>query len=460
MNCPVCNGPLSKKNRCDRCGEDFSIFVKIYKASNSYYNEGLSKAKVRDLTGAIYSLRESLKLYKKNTKARNLLGLVYYEMGESVLALSEWVLSKHFQPDNNDADEYMKAVQSNPTKLETINQAIKKYNSALISANQGNEDLAIIQLKKVTNLNPHFIRAHHLLALLYMKNNENEKARKCLLKVSKIDVTNTKTLRYLKELGEGAFVSRESTNQTSKEEAKEKVLNQTNSYMPISSYKEDKPNIMAFVNLIVGVVIGLAVGFFLLTPTIKNNATQDLKEKQNSYIEQIGEKEDEITTLKSDNDNLQSTIDDLNKQVTELEEAKVDESLYENLFNAAKLYAEGDKTNAAKELVKVDEDKLAISASKDLYKLIKDDTFASMSRDLYNTGHSQYNTYKYEEAIKTLKEAVKYDKTNVDAIYFLARAYHQTEDYDNAKKYYNQIIDDFADSYRAGEAKSKLSTIE
>ena len=50
-----------------------------------------------------------------------------------------------------------------------MNQAIKKYNIALDCAKQGNHDLAIIQLKKVVSLNPHFIRALQLLALIYMK---------------------------------------------------------------------------------------------------------------------------------------------------------------------------------------------------------------------------------------------------------------------------------------------------
>lgn len=460
MNCPKCNGPLSKKNWCDRCQEDVTIYVKIYKASNAHYNEGLKKAKVRDLTGAIYSLRKSLQLNKKNTTARNLLGLVYYEMGETVAALSEWVLSKHFQPENNDADEYMHAVQSNPSKLDVINQAIKKYNTALISAKQGNDDLAIIQLKKVTNLNPRFIRAHQLLAIIYIKNNENEKARKCLARISKIDVNNTTTLRYLKELGEGISTNKEPSNQLSKEEAKEKVLNQTNSYMPISTYKEDKPNIMAFVNLIIGVIIGLAFGYILLAPTIKSNVKADMKEKQNSYIERLQTKEDENSVLQNNNKDLQSKIDDFKKQVKEYEDAKIDESMYDDLFVAAKLYAEGSKTEAAKKLLKVDEDKFELTGAKSLYKLIKDDTFADMARTLYSTGHSQYSTYKYDEAIKSLTTAIKYDPNNVDAIYFLARSYDQKKDYEKAKKYYKKIIEDFADSKRVSDAKIKLSAID
>ena len=146
MICPECGSIVaSKRNRCERCGTDLTTFKKVTMLSNMYYNEGLEKAKVRDLSGAILILKKSLELNKRNTNARNLLGLVYYEVGETVSALSEWVISKHFQAENNDADEYMESLQSNPTKLETLNQTIKKYNSALQSAKQGSDDLAIIQ---------------------------------------------------------------------------------------------------------------------------------------------------------------------------------------------------------------------------------------------------------------------------------------------------------------------------
>lgn len=59
------------------------------------------------------------------------------------------------------------------------------------SAKHGDEDMAVIQLKKVVNLNPNFIRAHQLLALLYMmtgKKDNRVKALKLLRHISKIDV--------------------------------------------------------------------------------------------------------------------------------------------------------------------------------------------------------------------------------------------------------------------------------
>ena len=108
MNCPECGVYLSFHNRrCDKCNADLTSYRRLWSISNQYYNDGLNKAKVRDLSGAIQALKISLQMDKTNTNARNLLGLVYYEMGETVNALSEWVLSKNYQEHDNMADYYM-----------------------------------------------------------------------------------------------------------------------------------------------------------------------------------------------------------------------------------------------------------------------------------------------------------------------------------------------------------------
>ena len=54
---------------------------KIMYQSNSWYNDGLRKAQVRDMSGAIVSLQQSLQYNRENIAARNLLGLVYYGIG-------------------------------------------------------------------------------------------------------------------------------------------------------------------------------------------------------------------------------------------------------------------------------------------------------------------------------------------------------------------------------------------
>lgn len=54
--------------------------------------------------------------------------------------------------------------------------------------------------EKVLSLNPKFIRAHQLLALLYMDSEQWDRAERELHKCMDIDRNNTLTLRYLKEV--------------------------------------------------------------------------------------------------------------------------------------------------------------------------------------------------------------------------------------------------------------------
>ncbi|MDE6232590.1 MAG: hypothetical protein K2M60_04485, partial [Lachnospiraceae bacterium] len=200
MKCYRCGCVLSGNDFCNSCGATVVVYKKVLRISNTYYNMGLTKVQVRDLSGAADLLRRSIKFNKSNVDARNLLGLVYFEMGEAVQAFSEWVISKNIKPEDNIAGRYIKSLQSNPTKLDTINQTIKKFNIALGYAREGNDDLAIIQLKKVLNMNPNLIKGHQLLALLYMKRGDYDRAKKPIMKSLKIDNNNALSRRYLNEI--------------------------------------------------------------------------------------------------------------------------------------------------------------------------------------------------------------------------------------------------------------------
>ena len=53
------------------------IEAKNRQIANSYYNLGLEKARIRDLSGASQCLKKSLHFCKYQIDARNLLGLIY-----------------------------------------------------------------------------------------------------------------------------------------------------------------------------------------------------------------------------------------------------------------------------------------------------------------------------------------------------------------------------------------------
>ena len=200
MNCMNCGAFLTDRDLdyCPHCGCNVLIQKKADYLSRQYYNLGLEKASVRDLSGAISCLKQSLIYSKYNIQARNLLGLVYFETGEVVAALSEWVISKNLQPSRNLASEYINKLQANSNKLEVINETIRKYNEALNLCREGHEDMAAIRLKKILSQNPKLIKGYHLLALIRIKEGEYNKARRTLKKAARIDQTNTTTLRFLR----------------------------------------------------------------------------------------------------------------------------------------------------------------------------------------------------------------------------------------------------------------------
>ena len=94
MNCINCGAFLTDTDLdyCPHCGANVLIQKKVDYLSKLYYNQGLEKASIRDLSGAISCLKQSLAYDKRNIRARNLLGLVYFETGEVVAALSECCL--------------------------------------------------------------------------------------------------------------------------------------------------------------------------------------------------------------------------------------------------------------------------------------------------------------------------------------------------------------------------------
>ena len=120
MRCFKCGCVLTDAPYCANCGEDVTIYQRIIYLSNIHYNEGLKRAEIRDLSGAVTSLSKSLKYNKRNLEARNLLGLVYYEMGYLAEALTEWIISVNISPAENLASVYMKEVENDREQLDSM----------------------------------------------------------------------------------------------------------------------------------------------------------------------------------------------------------------------------------------------------------------------------------------------------------------------------------------------------
>lgn len=472
MICYNCGCQLSEKDFCTSCGADVAIYKRILQMSNRFYNEGLEKANVRDLSGAINCLRQSLKFNKNNIEARNLLGLVYFETGEVVAALSEWVISKNLRPDKNIADDYINMVQTNATKLDNIKQACKKYNQALVYCRQDSKDLAVIQLKKVLALNPKFIRAHHLLALLYMNMEEWEKARRELVKCQVIDTNNTTTLRYLKEVDKMQTPDDGAKNKKKKNIAKESVEYRSGNETIIQpmNVKEQKSS-SAMVNLLVGLAIGVAAACFLILPARIQSAKTAMTEQLRVVSEQSDSKTATINDLESRLNALQAERDSLNEEVQAYLGGDGSMETMDQLLLASELYMQGPgedgetaQMQAIAEHLKNITDQTDVTSTsaafQSVYQLIYDGVCPKLAQVYYTEGYDAYRNGQYADAIEQLNQAWEYDQTNVDALYYLAGSYRKNGDTDQAKELYSQLVELFPDSERTSKANQALQELD
>lgn len=331
MNCMNCGAFLVDKDLdyCPKCGCNVLIQKKVDYLSRQYYNRGLEKASVRDLSGAIDCLKQSLIYNKHNIQARNLLGLVYFETGEVVAALSEWVISKNLQPSRNLASEYINKLQANSNKLEAINETIRKYNDALNLCREGHEDMAAIRLKKILMQNPKLIKGYHLLALVQMKEGEYNKARRTLRKAARIDKTNTTTLRFLREIDEQTGVSTRLERQN-KRNRKAVDNSENDMVIQVPQYKE-KGRIPLFFTLAAGFCAGLLAFYLLAVPAIRQGIYREANQQIVKYSDAVSSQGAELTKVQSQAQESGDTVEAASKQI---EEEKKKSSSYEALIEA------------------------------------------------------------------------------------------------------------------------------
>lgn len=465
MVCYSCGCRLSEHDFCTGCGADVSLYKRVIFASNYFYNQGLEKATVRDLTGAIACLRQSVKLNKNNIDARNLLGLVYFEMGEVVAALSEWVISKNLRAQKNIADDYIEMIQSNQARLDSINQTIKKYNQALAYCYHDSLDLAVIQLKKVLSYNPNYIRAHQLLALLYIKGEEWEKAKKELAKCSKIDTNNTTTLRYLKEVEHMLTPEEPAKNTGVRKNKKEETVRYRSGtetiIQPVNV--REKSGVSSLINLGIGVIIGLAIAVFLILPARVQNAKADIDNELRTVSEQsdaktatIDEQTQKIKNLEAANASLQAELENYVGTDGALQAT-------DNLLLAVNAYLEEEteieKVGTYLDVITDEEITGSTSAFRSLYGTLLSVVGPQLSQTYYTEGMAQYKDENYLSAITSLEKAVHYDADNRNALFNLANAYRRNDEIDKAKEAYARVIELFPGTESASRSNTHLAEI-
>ncbi|MBQ9562166.1 MAG: tetratricopeptide repeat protein [Lachnospiraceae bacterium] len=465
MICPNCGNVVPPEmNRCVHCGQDVALLRKTRNRAIGCYNDGLSKAQARNLSGAIASLRMSIRYDKYLIEARNLLGLCYLERGEAAQALAQWVISQNLQKEDNLATEYLKDLQSSQSYLHELSSQVRKYNQALDAVRGGNRDLAIVQLRKVFGSSSKFLKAGELLALLYLEREEYDRARRTIRKILKVDHADTAALRYqdeIKRLEDEDVIPRET-----RQEIRALAAEGLEHVEKAGPYKEEKQSVFTWLNLFIGLGVGVLLCMVLAFPSYKRKLSQENNAAITALSERVAGFDAEKSSIVSERDRLEAQAKQLEEELAKYRQEETDtanaaQSL-ESLLSAVKLYVDGETPeNVVKTLLGVNMDLVDNQTAKDMYdallKKTKDEVIpAWVKRGI----EEEYNEGSFKTALATFTQVLEMDPNNTTAIFYVGRCHHRLGDTDNAKIYYQKLIDEFPECEEIEQAKRRLGEIE
>ena len=425
--------------------------------SNSFYNLGLEKAQIRDLSGAAECLKKSLHFNKYQTDARNLLGLIYYEMGETAEALVQWVISSNLQPHKNRAVHYLHEIQDKPGRLEAESVNIKKYNQGLFHAQNGSDDLAILQISRVVENNPHFIKAHLVLALLYIAREDYTRAGKSLYKVLQIDKNNPKALWYMSivksNTGRAEVERRKLTNAFSHRQM------QDDDVIIPPSYKENT-GWQSVLNIGAGLLLGAAVIFFLVMPAATKKLNNEHNQEILQYNEQLNQKNEEISSLNNSIETYKSDKDSAEEQLNNFlnsNESVVNQ--YSILVKILQAYRNNNLTEAVSlyagfnPALFTDEKDLAIANA------VKQDIETNGYQTLEDLAYTMWSAGRLSEALSYYQTCLSIRPDNPKVIFNMAMINRSQGQTDTAVQLFTQVVTQFADSEYADRARSQLAEL-
>ena len=462
MKCFWCGGELENQKVCPQCGQDMTLYRKIIHASNSCYNLALELAKVRDLSGAIPYLQQSLKWNKNNIEARNLLGLIYCEIGEMESALEEWTISASYQPKDNPATRYLNVVAARQSRVESINQVIRKYNQAIYYANNDSEDLAILQARLVIARNSKHLKAHLLLALLYMKKGEYAKAERTLKKALKIDAGNTTAHRYLSELREIADKKKLKLGKKKAQSAPPQPVDDDtfrDDSILIPTYKESTGSWSTVYLLLVGVLIGGICTYFLIFPSERRSLQAEANQAKQEYYSELNLLQDEIDRLKGNQDGWESEKQQMESELAKYEDDTVAEQ-YIWLNQVYQYKIAGDDYSAMETLAKIDPGVEMPEQFLESYQELMTEYATEGVTRIFNYAVEQYELSQFETSRDYLLLALEWKPDFPEALYWLGVSYWNLNDQTTAAQYLTQLNDEYPAHALAAEARRLLGIAE
>ncbi len=455
--CPYCGNKEKHMHFCSVCHHDVEWIKPIIERSNAYYNKGYSAATQRDLSLAMHYLEKAIELNKYNIVARNLLGLILFEVGRVGEALKEWIISRSLDKEDTLSQTYIDQVQKEPKKLVNYKEATHLYNKALEYLNQNNMDVAIIRLKKAVSVNPHLVEAKVLLGLCYIKDKQFYKANEHIKATLLIDRGHQKALAYFHELSskDTEAIQPYDIEYVSKAHPEKKIK-------PIRVIERGVTLRYSMMYLVIGILSMFVIYRYLILPSeVKGYERQitKLTEEQTQLAKQLDDMlKDErvrISELESTNKQLLSEKKTYEQQVSRYLQK-------EKLIEANEALVQSDYIGAANLLYNI-APSLLDENSKTQYQTLKEACYVKAARTLYDEGYQMYLQSQYVEAKTKFEAALVFEPTEDvvrKCIYYLGMSDLGLNNTTSAQSYFNRMTSEYPGTYEANLAQQELSKLE
>ena len=408
--------------------------------SNRFYNLAIDRAMERDLYGATLLLKKSLSFNAKNTNARNLLGLIFYEEGAITEGIVQWLVSRDlFKSELNPANEYLKKMQDDPD-TEKCFKSVKIYNQAIddLDPVYNRTDLAMLKLNKAIEYNDHNVKAMFLLAVLYLQIKDHIKAGSYLLRCQKIDNGNKFINEHMNYV----------LKNTKKSEVKEKKIEKIYSFKKLESddailprkYIKLSEN-QKVIFILIGIIIGALSYALLISPHGSSSSSLASENQVIRYAELVNDQNKIIRDITIENNQLKTDYEDASVKLRAYEEQnKLFTSQYETLNSIITDFDNGYISRAARNYVELDKDAITDEALVTLLNQARSRIEGIGAKRLCELGTESWNAGNKTAAISYYQLSLSINPDDPETMFLLARLYQNLERNKEANEIFDKII--------------------
>lgn len=301
-------------------------------------------------------------------------------------------------------------------------------------------------------MNPHFVKAHLVLALLNMEKGDYTKAGKSLYKVLQIDKNHPKAQRYMSIV----------KAHTGRAEVERKKLNNAFSHRQMQdddiilppTYKETT-GWLTIINISVGLALGAAVIWFLVMPALERQLNHNHNQEMTVVLEQMNQKSLEIDALEEAKKSLESERDTAvaNLQgMQENQEGVVQQ--YQRLVQLLRAYYAQDMNTVAVMYSDIDSsfitDETGIAVMTEMKSYMENEGYQVLA-DLGNAARDGNNP---DAALVFYQKSLNIKGNNPQVIYDMALVYQSKEQRDEANELFGQVIMNYPNTELANLAKT------